>query len=483
MAASAQTPLFEKSASHRYALTLTVLAIATTSYGMLQSLILPALPTLERSLGTSPETGGWILTAYLTSATVITPVAGRLGDMYGKKRLLIAVLILLCIGCLLSALAKSLTLMLVGRVLQGAVGGLFPLSFGIIRDEFPEDKVEGGIGLIAAIVGLGGGLGIVLSGPIVENLSPQWLFLVPLALGAAAAVATWLCIQESPDRSPGRVDYSTTALLSGWLTALLLAITNGPTWGWLNYRLFGLLAVAVIGVVLWVRRELRAEHPLIDIRTLMLRPVWLTNVASLCLGFGMLSAYILVPDFVQTPSAAGYGFGSSVTQAGIFLVPANVLMLTIGLGTGAISRRIGAKRMLAIGALLSAVAFAGLALAHGQPLDFYLDAPILGAGIGFSYAAMSNVIVAAVPQSQTGAATGVNINARTLGSALGSSVVVTILESNLSPGAFPPGGRYVTAFLVCLVMLLVAFVVVLAIPVPLRQRLRPRVRPGSAMSR
>jgi len=483
MAASAPTPLSEKRASRRSALTLTVLAIATTSYGMLQSLILPAPPTLERSLGTSPVTGGWILTAYLISATVATPLAGRLGDMYGKKRLLMAVLMLLCLGCLLSALAKSLTLMLVGRVLQGAVGGLFPLSFGIIRDEFPEDRVEGGIGLIAAIVGLGGGVGIVLSGPIVENLSPQWLFWVPLALGAAATVATWLCIQESPERSPGRVDYYTTALLSGWLTAILLAITNGPTWGWLNWRLFALLAVSVIGVVLWVRRELRAEQPLIDMRMLLSRPVWLTNVASLFLGFGMLSAYILVPDFVQTPLAAGYGFGSSVTRAGLFLVPANILMLTIGLSTGAISRRIGAKAMLATGALLSAVAFAGLALRHGEPLDFYLDAPILGAGIGFSYAAMSNVIVAAVPQSQTGAATGVNINARTLGSALGSSVVVTILESNISPGAFPPGSRYVTAFLVCLIMLLVAFVVVLAIPAPLQQRLRPRVRPGSVISR
>jgi MFS family permease len=458
--------------SRRYALTLAVLAIATMSYGMLTSLILPALTTVERSLGTSAVSGGWILTAYLISATVTTPVAGRLGDMYGKKRLLLVVLGVLCLGCLLSAVAKSLALMLIGRVLQGAVGGVFPLSFAIIRDEFPEDRVEGAIGLIAAIVGLGGGFGIVLAGPIVENLSTAWLFWVPLGLAAAAAIATWLWIPESAERSPGRVDFYTTALLSAWLTTLLLAITNGPTWGWLNWRLFCLLAASAMGVVLWVRRELSATQPLIDIRTLLIPAVWLTNVASLLLGFGMLSAYVLVPDFVQTPPSAGYGFGSSVTRAGIFLVPSNVLMLAIGVSTGMICRRIGAKRMLAIGALLSAVAFAVLAVEHGKPIEFYLDAVILGAGIGFSYAAMSNVIVGAVPQSQTGAATGVNINARTFGSALGSSVVVTILESKLSPGAFPPADRYVTAFLVCLAALLVAFVVALAIPAPLRDRPR-----------
>jgi MFS family permease len=161
-----------------------------------------------------------------------------------------------------------------------------------------------------------------------------------------------------------------------------------------------------------------------------------------------------------------------VTRAGIFLVPSNVLMLAIGLSTGAISRRIGPKRMLAIGALLSAAAFALLAAEHAKPIEFYLDAVVLGAGIGFSYAAMSNVIVAAVPQSQTGAATGANVNARTFGSALGSSVVLTILESKVSPGAFPPGDRYVAAFLVCLAVLLVAFVVALAIPAPLRDRRR-----------
>jgi MFS family permease len=470
----------EKEAGRSYPLTLTVLAIAASSYGMLQSLILPALPTLERSLGTSPVAGGWILTAYLISATVATPLAGRLGDMYGKKRLLLVVLAVLCLGCLLSAAAKSLVLMLVGRVLQGAVGGVFPLSFAIIRDEFPEDKVEGGIGLIAAMVGLGGGLGIVFSGPIVENLSPAWLFLVPLGLGVAAAVATWLWIPESADRSPGQVDLYTTALLSGWLTTLLLAITNGPTWGWLNWRLYCLLAASVLGLVLWIRRELRAGQPLIDVRMLLIPSVWLTNVASLLLGFGMLSAYVLVPDFVQTSPQAGYGFASSVTRAGIFLVPANVVMLAVGLSTGMISRWIGAKRMLVIGALLSAIAFAVLTVDHSEPLEFYLDAVILGAGIGFSYAAMSNVIVAAVPQSQTGAATGVNINARTFGMALGSSVVVSILDSNVSPGSVPPEGRYVVAFGVCLVVLVVAFVATLAIPAPLRHGPRaPVVELGS----
>lgn len=445
--------------------TLSVLAVACTAYGLLQSLILPALPTLTRSVHASVLGGGWILTAYLISATVATPVIGRLGDLYGKRRSLIVVLVVTAVGCLLSATAHSLLPMLFGRVLQGSVGGLFPLGFAIIRDEFPVEKVAGGIGLVAAIIGVGGGVGLVVAGPIIDHLSTHWLFWVPLIMALASALATFLWIPESPYRSNAPVNWLAMTLLSVWLVALLLGITEGPTWGWGDRRILGLFALAALATFAWVRVELRSQTPLIDVRTMALRPVWLTNTASLLLGFGMLAAYVLIPQFVETPRSAGYGFGASVTGAGLFLIPANALMLLVGVYTGRIARLIGSKRMLAIGAILAAAAFVILTVAHGRPLDIYLDTLLLGAGIGCASAATPNVIVQSVPHDQTGAATGVNVNARSLGSALGSSVVITVLSSHVRAGAAPPEGRYVAAFLVCVGVLLVGFLVVLAVPV------------------
>jgi MFS family permease len=163
-------------ARQSYHVTFALLAVAAIGYALLQSLVAPALPDIQRDLHTSVNGVSWVLTAYLLSASIATPLIGRLGDMYGKERLLVAVLALLCAGTVISAVASSLTLMLVGRIVQGAAGGIFPLAFGIIRDEFPRERVAGAVGIMAALAGAGGGLGVVLAGPIVDSLSFHYLF-------------------------------------------------------------------------------------------------------------------------------------------------------------------------------------------------------------------------------------------------------------------------------------------------------------------
>src|SRR5437764_9899310 len=172
-----------------YNVTFALLALAAISYALLQSLVAPALPDIQHALHTSVNSASWVLTAYLLSASIATPLIGRLGDMYGKERLLVAVLVLLCVATVVSALATALPVMLVGRVIQGAAGGVFPLAFGIIRDEFPREAVAGAVGLVSALLGVGGGAGVVLAGPIVQGLDYHWLFWLPLVVLVPATIA------------------------------------------------------------------------------------------------------------------------------------------------------------------------------------------------------------------------------------------------------------------------------------------------------
>jgi len=431
---------------------------------MLQSLVVPALPTLQRDLHTTPTGVTWIFTAYLLAASVATPIAGRLGDMFGKKRTLVVVLAGLGGGTLLAALATTLPVMIGARTIQGLGGAIFPLAFGIIRDEFPRERVAGGIALISGLLGIGGGLGIVLAGPILAHLDYHWLFWIPFGVVSATAIATMLIVPESPIRAPGRVNWAGAALLTLWLVCLLVSISEAPRWGWLSARTIGLLVAAAVLAVAWIRVESRSRSPLVDMQMMRLRGVWTTNLAGFLIGFGMYSSFVLIPQFVQTPASSGYGFGSSVTQAGLFLIPSTLMMLIAAPLGGRLSGRYGSKVPLVLGATITMLAFVLLALAHSAHWQVYLASLLLGIGVGFAFASMANLIVEAVRPDQTGVATGMNAVMRTIGGAIGGQVAASILSASLLADGLPKEQGYTLSFTIMALALAAGVVASLAVP-------------------
>jgi EmrB/QacA subfamily drug resistance transporter len=444
-------------------LILGVLAFGGAAYALLQSLVVPALPVLQHDLHTSTSGVAWIFTSYLLAASVVTPIAGRLGDMFGKKRVLVVTLAGLAVGCLLAALVTSLPLMIVARTIQGLGGAIFPLAFGIIRDEFPQQRVAGAIALMSGILGIGGGLGIVLAGPILQGLSYHWLFWIPLVVTVLSTAAAIVFIPESTQRAPGNIHWLGAALLSGWLVALLLAFSEGETWGWGSSKTIGLIALAAILAVAWVRAEGRARHPLVDMKMMRLSGVWTTNLAALLLGFGMYSAFILIPQFVQTSRSTGYGFGASVSQAGLFLVPTTIAMLVFSPISGRLSNVVGSKVPLVLGSIITTFTFVVLALAD-QRWEIYFASALLGVGIGLAFASMANLIVEAVPSGQTGIATGMNTIVRTIGGAIGAEVAAVILAANLLNDGLPSKHGYTVTFSICAGVLAIGVLASLAVP-------------------
>jgi EmrB/QacA subfamily drug resistance transporter len=436
----------EESRTH-YQVTFAVLATATIAYALLQSLVIPVLATIQTGLHTSQNSVTWVLTAYLLSASIFTPIVGRLGDMFGKERMLVLALVALAAGCALAAVTDSLMVMIVARVIQGIGGGVLPLSFGLIRDEFPRERVAGAVGVIAALAAAGAGLGIVLAGPIVDALNFHWLFWIPMIILVVSAVAAHVVVPESRVRTAGRVNWLAAVLLSGWLVALMVAVSEAPTWGWGSGKVIGLILAAVVLAIAWVMVEGHSAQPLIDMRMMRIPTVWTTNLVALLLGIGMYAAFAFLPQYLETPTSAGYGFGAGITHAGLILLPSSVAMFIFGSLSGRASARLGARMVLIIGTAVGIVPFVLLTVARAHQWELVIAMALQGVGFGLAYAAMSNLVVQAVPAEQTGVASGMNANIRTIGGSLGAAVMSSIVTATAHHGGLPRDAGYTHGFL------------------------------------
>jgi len=442
---------------------LAVLCLAGMAYAALSSAVIPALPTLERALHTHETGVAWVLTGFLLSASVGTSVIGRLGDMYGKERLLLFTLVALAVGTLIDALSNSLIILIAGRIVQGLAGGIFPLAFAIARDEFPRDRVAGSIGLMSSILGIGGGGGIVVGALIVEHLGWHWLFWLPLVLIVVAALATWRFIPESPIRVPGKVNWVAGSLMSVGLSVVLIAIAQTTVWGWGSSKTLLLLAAGLAVCGVWIVVETRSRVPLIDMTMMRIRGVWTTNLAAFLIGGGMYASFIIFPQFAQLPRRTGFGFGSSVVTSALYLLPAALGMSVLGTAAGRVARRFGSKFALVAGTAVVTGAFALLIPAHGAPIDLLASATLLGIGMGLAFAALGNLIVEAVRPDQTGAAAGMNTVMRTLGGALGGQISATFIAGHVHDG-LPTVTGFTDSFIMATAFLAVAIGAGLAIP-------------------
>jgi len=443
---------------------LAVLALAGTVFAMMQALVIPALPRIQASLGTNADGAAWISTAYLLSASILTPVIGRLGEVAGKRRMMLASLATFAAGTLVCAVAGNLAELVAGRVIQGAAGGIYPLAFAIIRERLPRERVPGGIGLVSSLLGIGGGLGLVLPGPIMTRLTYQWLFWLPLIVIAAAFVLAARYIPaDGPAESGARVSWRSSLLMAAGLSAVLIAVSQSATWHWGNIRTLGLLALGAAALLAWGRGEARSSSPLVDMSLMRLRGVWPANAAALLIGMGMYASFLIIPELVQAPARLGYGFGASVTGAGLFMFPTAAAQLLLGPASALLHRRVSLRAQLIAGQLSCAAGFASLAQWHDAPWQVYAATSVLGVGFWLCLVALPNQVVAAVPAARTGSATAVNTVLRNAGGALGSQLAAAIIVSSAQAGA-PAASGYVGALVLCAVATCVGAFVACATP-------------------
>jgi len=441
------------------------LVLATTAFAFQQTAVVPALPTIEGELAASTRLSAWLLTGYLVVAAVTAPLLGKLGDRHGKRRLILVALASFLVGSVGAALAPTIGWLIAFRSLQGLGGAVFPLSQSVVRDEFPDARVGTGMGWLTSAFGLGGALGLGLTGVLVETLSWRSVFVSGAVLVVLAAVLVRALVPPSPVRNEASLDLPGAALLGAGLALVLIPITEGESWGWTSPPTLGLAAAGALALGAWVRHELRVREPLVDLRALGARPVLFANLTTFLVGYVLFGMLFLVPHLVDAPGgSAGYGFGASALETGLFLLPNAVGQLLAGPVSGWVAERSSQKVTLAGGLLLLAAGAGVLALFHDDPLEVALGTFVMGAGLGFSIGPGTTLVAQGVRRAETGVATALNSVTRRVGGAVGGQVAAALLAAFALGGGAPAESAFTLGFLVSAAVALAGVGCALAVP-------------------
>ncbi len=447
--------------------TVVVLCLGGMAAALTQTMVIPIQGELPELLGTSASNASWVITATLLAAAVTMPIAGRLGDLFGKQRVLVASGTILTVGSVVCAMSDTLAPMIAGRTMQGLAMGFIPVGISLMREVTPPHLTNTGIAAMSATLGVGGSIGLPLSAWLAGSYDWHLLFWVSTAVAAVVTVAVVALVPHVHDAHGGRFDALGAVGLAIGLVATLIGVTKGNDWGWGTAGPWLLIAAGAAVLVLWATYELRTRDPLCDLRVTARRPVLLTNLAAIAMGFGMMAQAIVIPQLLQMPRETGYGLGQSILHAGLWMAPGGLMMLVFAPISGRLMTTIGAKATLMIGGVVLGCGYLVGFFLMSAPWELLVASMIMSAGVGIAYAAMPTLIMGAVPLREAGSAVGINGLMRSIGTTVASAVMVALLTGftrDFGGVSIPSETAYHVCFLVAAMAAFVAVAITAAIP-------------------
>lgn len=402
-----------------------VLAACGILMALQQTMMLPLLPALPVLLNTSAGTASWLVTATLVTGAVVTPLIGRLADMYGKKRLILVTLVVVVAASLLGAVGESLIPLVFARALQGCGLSLIPVAMATMRDVLPPHRVPGAVATMSASLAIGAATGLPLSGVIVTFLDWHWIFWVVALSGSVLAIAVATVVPASAPASgtKGGFDYLGALMLAAVVAALLLSLSKGSQWGWTSAETLSSAGTGILLLALWVPLQLRSAAPLVNLRVHARPPVLLVDACALLIGFALFSNILITTQMLQLPTSTGFGAGMTVFRAGWCLMPIALVGILVAPIAGRAIARFGAQWVLLLAAAELALAFAIRVPLSREPWQLLAGAVVVGAGLSLTIAAIPTSIMAMVPITESASATTIGALLQSVGTSTASATM------------------------------------------------------------
>ena len=444
-----------------------VLAFVGLCSAFMFTLVVPLQAELPALLNASREDTTWVVTITLLVAAVATPISGRLGDMYGKRRVVIALLALLVIGSVIAALSSSIVGMIIGRALQGATTGVVPLGIAIMRDVLSPARLGTAVALMSATMGVGGAVGMPVAALLAEHADWHMLFWLAAVLGTIGLVLVLLVVPDDVLRFPGRLDVVGAIGLAIGLTGLLLYVSRGAEWGWTSPGSLACLIGGVAVLLVWGWYQLKTAEPLLDLRVAARPAVLFTNVAAIGMGFALFSSNVTFPQMLELPVETGSGLGLDLFTAALIVAVSGVMMMIISPLSGWLERTVGARLLFTVGTAAIVLAYVFVLVWSTEVWHFVVVNLLIGIGIGFAFAAMPMIIMRSVPKNETGASNGLNALFRSVGTSTASAVmggVLAAMSIQVDGVAIPTREAFMVCFWLAIVAGVIGFVLTFFIP-------------------
>jgi MFS family permease len=430
-----------------------VLCFGSLSAALMQSIVIPIQSALPTLLGTSASNASWVVTATLLGGAVAMPISGRLADVVGKKPVIVATAVLMIVGSVVCALSSNLVVVLAGRVIQGLSMGYIPVAIAMVREVAPARSRNTAVAAVSATLGVGGALGLPLAAWIAQDYSWHAIFWVAAAIAAVDLIVSLVALPHIRDEHPASFDVLGAVGLTVGLVGVLVGISKGGDWGWGEASTLGCIVGGLVVLLVWGWYELRHKAPLVDLRSTARRPVLLTNIGAVMIGFGLMALNIVGPQLLEMPTATGYGLGQTMLAAGLWMAPSGIMMIALTPFSSAMLTRAGGRITLAVGAAVIAAGYVIGLMMMNAPWQLLIASCVVTAGVGIGYAAMPTLIMRHVPVEEIGSGVGVNTLMRSIGTTTAGAVIALILTSNTAP--FAPGSPAVPtqgAFQLCFVL-------------------------------
>jgi len=421
--------------------TLIALTLMITLINYVETMVIPALPTIEKDFSTTATTVAWVTSAYLVVGAIASPIFGKLGDRYGKKKVYLISITFYSLAVLIAGFSPNIYFLIAARAIQGFGYAVFPLAIAIVTDLFPKERVVWAQGIISAALAAGPALGLVFGSYIVQDLGWHYAFHTAFILSIILLAISAKYVAEIPSKTKERIDYLGATFLALTVVPFLVYLSNGPHIGWTTLPQLSLLIVSFVSFPIFIVIEKRTKEPLMALHLFRVRNIMVANLSGILTNSSMFLLFTGLVFYLQLPKP--YGLGLSIIESGLLMSPVAIITMAVAPIIGRLINEIGPKPLLITGSLVGMLGYYLLDTFGHNTFDIVVGVTVTTIGLANLLIPIVNMVAVSLPEEQRGIGIGMNTLIRTIGSSSGPVISTVFMDSYMTWIMYTLGGKII----------------------------------------